>query len=234
VYRASDLAADLPGLREEVALLEAAGVRSPAAMYAVSDEALHELDEPSREAAVSIAMSAQAVQVLQLDSTTDTAGVLNAIVSTARHNDRDMIRISAADTENRAHSTPFGALIILDGRRSITFDQLRFTIEEVHRTNSKLLLIAEADVSPPIAVLANNLPWARHLGPRDHPTATAIDRVAHHLATTSGTDRDREQAAEMLERRQEILERYRELTADHDRSRERNDRGRDIGYGIDR
>jgi uncharacterized membrane protein YccC len=108
------------------------------------------------------------------------------------------------------------------------------TIEEVHRTNSKLLLIAEADVSPPIAVLANNLPWARHLGPRDHPTATAIDRVAHHLATTSGIDRDREQAAEMLERRQEILERYRELTADHDRSRERNDRDRDIGYGIDR
>jgi hypothetical protein len=89
-------------------------------------------------------------------------------------------------------------------------------------------------VSPPIAVLATNLPWARELGQSEPPMTTAIERVGHHLVTTKGAGRDREQAAELLERRRQILERYRELTADHDRSRERNDRGRDIGYGIDR
>jgi conjugative relaxase-like TrwC/TraI family protein len=232
---ASGIAADLPGLREEVALLEAAGVRSPAAMYAVPNEALGELDEAAREAVISIAMSAQALQVLQLDSTIDKAGVLDAIVSTARHNDRDVKRRSAADIEMTLHSTPFGALVVVDDAGPITHGQLRSLMEEAERTNSKVLLIAAANVSPATAVLATNLPWAQQLGPRDHPMATAIERVKHHLATTNGTGRDREQAAELLESRRQILERYRELTADRDRSREPDDRGRDIGgYGIDR
>jgi conjugative relaxase-like TrwC/TraI family protein len=233
--RASDFAADLWALRAEVALLGAAGVRSPAAMFAVSDEALHELDEPSREAAVSIAMSAQAVQVLQLGSATDNAGVLDAIVTAARDDDRDVIHLSAADTEKRARSTPFGALVIVDDAASIAFEQLRSLVEEAERTNSKLLLIAEAHQGPPMAVLAKNLPWARHLGPHDHPTAIAMERVEHHLATAEEGGPDRERAAELLERRRQICEYYRELAADHDRSRERNDRSRDIGgYGMHR
>ena len=159
--RASDLAADLPRLRAEIALLEAAGVRSPAAMYAVPNEALGEPYEATREAVITIAMSAQAVQVLQLDSTTDKAGVLDALVGTARHNERDLIRLSAADTENRAHSATFGALAVVDDDGSITFDQLRPLIEEAERTNSKLLLIVDADVSPPIAVrkMLLETPW---------------------------------------------------------------------------
>jgi conjugative relaxase-like TrwC/TraI family protein len=232
-YSAPDFAADLRALRAEVALLTAAGVRSPAAMYAVREDALSELDEPGREAVMAIAMRAQAVQVLQIDSSTDTAGVLNAIVSTARHNDRDVVRRSAADTENRAHSTALGALVIVDDAGPITFGQLRSAVEEAERTNSKLLLIAEADMSPPIAALANHLPWAQQLGPSEHPMTTAIERVEHHVATTSGAGPDREHAAELLRRSQRIVERYRELTADHDRSCGGNDRGRDIDLGLD-
>ena len=88
-------------------------------------------------------------------------------------------------------------------------------------------------MSLPIAVLSTNLPWAQHLGPSECPMATAIERVEHHLATTSGAGRDRERAAELLGRRQEILEHYRELTAEHDRSCGGNDRGRDIELGLD-
>jgi conjugative relaxase-like TrwC/TraI family protein len=230
---AADMAADLPALRVEVALLAAAGVRSPAAMYAVPEEALGELDQAGHEAVTAIAMSAQAVQVLQLDSTTDRAGVLHALDSTARHNERGVIRLPAANIENRVHSTPLGALVIVDDPGSITFDRLQSLIEEAERTNSKLLLMAEADMSLPIAVLSTNLPWAQHLGPSECPMATAIERVEHHLATTSGAGRDRERAAELLGRRQEILEHYRELTAEHDRSCGGNDRGRDIELGLD-
>jgi conjugative relaxase-like TrwC/TraI family protein len=234
-YSASDLAADLRALRAEVALLDAAGARSPAAMYAVPEEAPGELDVSGREAVINIAMSAQAVQVLQIDSPTDKASALDALVATARHNDRDVIRLSAADTENHTHSTPFGALVILDDPGSITFDELRLLIEEAERTNSKLLLIAEADVSPPVAVLANNLLWARQVSGSEHRTYTAIERVERHLATTEGAARDRQHAVEQLQRRRQIVEHYRELTADLDRSREGNDRDRGIGnYGIDR
>lgn len=130
---------------------------------------------------------------------------------------------------------PLGALVVVDDRGSITFDQLRSLIGEADQTNTKLLLIAEANVSPPTAVLATNLPWALHLGPRGKTMTTAVDRVEHQLATTSRVCRGRQQGAELLARRRQILAHYRELTADHDRSRERNDRGRDIGgYGIDR
>jgi hypothetical protein len=229
-YDAHDLTADLPALRDEVALLEAAGVRSPAAMYAVPEEALRELDEPAREAVTAIAMSAQTVQVLQLDPTTDNAGTLHAIARTARRNDRDVARLA---TENRSQPTPFGALVIADGPEPITFDELRSAIEDAERTNSKLLLIAEATVSLPVSVLAANLPWARHLGPNLHPLTTAIDRVEHHLAGTNGAGPIRQHAAELLEQRRQTVERYRELTTDHDRSRDPNDRGRDIGYGMD-
>jgi conjugative relaxase-like TrwC/TraI family protein len=234
-YSATDVVADLPALRAEVGLLAAAGARSPAAMYAVEAETVCELDEPGRDAVNSIAMSAQAVQVLQVDSTTDKAGVLHAIAGTARHNGRDVIRLSTADFERPAHSTPFGALVIVDDPELITFDQLGSLIEEAERTNSKLLLITEAATRPPIAVLAANLPWARQLGPSERQMTTAIERVERYLTTTEGADPVRQQSGELLERRRQILEQYRELTTDHDCSRERNDRGRDIGgYGIDR
>jgi hypothetical protein len=128
-----------------------------------------------------------------------------------------------------------GALVIVDDAGSMTFDQLRSLIEEAERTNSKLLLVAEANVDPPMAVLATNLPWAQQLSQSERPMTTAIDRVERNLANTSGAGRDRKQAAELLQRRRQIVDHYRELIADNDRSREPNDRGRDIrGYGIDR
>jgi conjugative relaxase-like TrwC/TraI family protein len=221
---ATDLAAELPALRAEVELLEAAGVRSPAAMYAVPREALAELDESAREAVTSIAMSAQAVQILQVGSPADKAAVLQAVVSTVHHSGHDI-----------AEPTPFGGLRIVDGAAATTFNELRWAMEEAQRTNTKLLLITDAKVSTPVAVLANNLPWAQQLGQSDHTTATAIDRVEHHLATTSSGGPDRQQAAELLQRRRQTVEHYRHLTADPDRSRERDDRSSDIGgYGLDR
>jgi hypothetical protein len=89
-------------------------------------------------------------------------------------------------------------------------------------------------MSTPIAVLANNLPWTQRLGRNDQSATTAIDRVEHHLAKTIGGGPNRRQAAELLQRRREMLERYRALTADQNRSREPNDRGHDLGYGLDR
>jgi hypothetical protein len=71
---------------------------------------------------------------------------------------------------------------------------------------------------------------------RRHSPLLAVesqDRVAAlHLATTSEASPNRQQAAELLQRHRTILEDYRELTTNHDRSRARNDR--DIGYGVDR
>jgi len=63
---AIDLAADVAVLQAEVDFLEAAGARSPAAMYRVPDDALARLDDASQRAVIAIANSAQATQLLQI------------------------------------------------------------------------------------------------------------------------------------------------------------------------
>jgi len=126
-----------------------------------------------------------------------------------------------------------GSAVRADPHAQLTFDELRSAIEDAERTNSKLLVIADATVSRPVSVLVASLPWARRLGPNLHPPTTAIDRVDHHLARTNEAGQIGQQAAELLRQRRQTVERYRVLTVDHDRSRDPNDRGRDIGYGID-
>ncbi|CQD25068.1 hypothetical protein BN970_06866 [Mycolicibacterium conceptionense] len=64
-----DLGADLPALRREVDMLDEAGVRSPAAMYATRDADLELLDKLTAAAVTEIAGSAQTVQPLHLAPT---------------------------------------------------------------------------------------------------------------------------------------------------------------------
>ena len=42
-------------------------------------------------------------------------------------------------------------------------------------------------------------------------TRSAIDRVEHHLATTSGTSTDRNRAAQLLRQRNQLLDRLRDI-----------------------
>ncbi len=88
-----ELAAELPGLRAAVGLLEVAGGgRSGAGMCSTSDEVVSGLDESSRMAARAIAQDIHSVQVLAVGPGGDKAGVLAAITAAAQQHQNRMIK----------------------------------------------------------------------------------------------------------------------------------------------
>ena len=85
------------------------------------------------------------------------------------------------------------------------------------------------------------MPLAQHIGtpdPHHQHTTTAIQRAEHHLATTSGASHTRNQATQLLQRRNQLIDRLRDIadTAAHidtatERSREHS-RDNDHRYGL--
>ena len=94
-----------------------------------------------------------------------------------------------------------------------------------------------------LAVLAENLPSAHHIGTPDQrhqQRPTAIQRVEHHLATTGGTSPEGAEASRLLQRSDRLLDRLREMTdttahigAMAAREREYTQQQRDHGNGLE-
>ncbi len=85
-------------------------------------------------------------------------------------------------------ANPPGTLLIIDDADHLTDDNLRFFIDHAAATNSKLLLVTTPDPEHPapsthVAALADNLPWAQHLGTPQHPV-TAITTAQAAVATS--------------------------------------------------
>jgi hypothetical protein len=84
------------------------------------------------------------------------------------------------------------------------------------------------------------MPLAQHIGtpdPHQQHTPTTIQRAEHHLAT-SGASHTRNQATQLLQRRNQLIDRLRDIAATTahidtatERSREHS-RDNDHGYGL--
>ena len=152
-----------------------------------------------------------------------------------------------AKLENKRWKLPLGSLVIVDDADHLHPEPLRWLTQTAAATNAKLILITTPDNRQPahtlLAVLTDNLPSAQQIGtPERHhhqQPPTAIQRVEHHLATTSGTSTTRNQATQLLHHRNQLLDRLREIadtTAQIDataaRQHERN-RRRDRDHGLE-
>ena len=191
-----DLAADLPQLRAEIQLLQAASTTSPAAIYHPPDTAVASLDQPHRRAVATITSSPFTVQPLQLHPGAHKAATLTALADTAHHHNNRILALPAtaaaadyaanhryADTtttpqdartklDNKRWKLPAGSLVVVDDADHLGPEQLRWIAETAAATNTKLILITTADSRQPaltlLGVLNNNLPSAQHLGIPDH------------------------------------------------------------------
>ena len=114
--------------------------------------------------------------------------------------------------------TAVGQPVIVDDADHLRPEQLRWLTQTAAATNTKLILITTPDRRQPahtlLSVLTNYLPSAQHLGTPDRhqqQPPTTIDRVEHHLAATNATSTTRNQATQLLQRRDQILDRLREI-----------------------
>ena len=248
---------EVAGLSAEVQVLEAAGARSPAAMYRVPEQALSALDEPSRAAVIAIANSAHTVQPLHLHDGADKPAALAALAAAAHHHQHRILGLAAtqrADTDTEIHryadtttspaaardhlqagrwQLPIGSLVVVDDADQLPPDHLRWLTDTAAATNTKLVLITTCDHRAPAHTLtdalAADLPWAQHLGtptPGRH-RHTAAQRAAAYLATTTDTAGEHTHARQLLDRRQYLITRYRDLTRErtidgHNRNRHRD------------
>lgn len=191
---AIDLSRELTQMRDEIELVESAGLRSPATVYADPRETtVADLSEPARSAVSHIIDSDMAVQPLHAHDTSEKNAVIRAVALTAHHNDDKVLAIPAspaaaeqARTRRYAHATatpgeainnlttgvwkpPPGSLLIVDDADHLDPDQLRRLTTHAGATNTKLLL-ATNDTGTPgpshtlTTALADTLPWSQHLG----------------------------------------------------------------------
>jgi conjugative relaxase-like TrwC/TraI family protein len=231
-----DIEAELPTLRAEVELLQAAGARSPAAMYRVPEHALARVDEHSRSAVTAIANSAQAIQSVQLHTGANKPALLAALAAAAHDHQLRILALPATDEATRyaqancyANATrsptaacanveagrwklPIGSLVIVDDADHLPPHQMRQLIDNADPTNTKLLLITNDDGEPAhtlSAALNTYLPWAQQLGtpgPRRPHHGSAIERAEQHRA-----DQYHHEVARLLKRRDDLVRNYNEL-----------------------
>ena len=141
---------------------------------------------------------------------------------------------------------PLGSLIVVDDADHLQPEQLRWLTQTAAATNTKLVLITTADSRDPahtlLAVLTDNLPSAQHIGtadPNRRQSPTAIQRAEHHLAATSAPTITRNEATQLLQRRNQLIDRLRDIadtTAHIDAVAARQqdlNRGRDRGTGLE-
>jgi hypothetical protein len=120
--------------------------------------------------------------------------------------------------DSKRWKLPSGSLVVVDDADHLPPEQLRWLTHAAAATNTKLILITTADSRQPahtlLGVLNNDLPSAQHLGTPDRhqqQPPTTIGRVEHHLAATNATSTTRSQATRLLQRRDQILDRLREI-----------------------
>ncbi len=200
-------------------------------------------DKPAALAALAATAHHHNSRILALPATqaaADYAGANRYADTTATVDD------ARTQLDSNRSKLPLGSLIVVDDADHLQPEQLRWLAETAAATNTKLVLISTADDRAPahtlLTVLADNLPSAQHIGTADptrSQTLTAIQRAEHHLAATSAPSLARNEAVQLLQRRDQLLGRLRDIadTAAHidavaARQRDLN-RGRDRGTGLE-
>ena len=135
---------------------------------------------------------------------------------------------------------PMGSLIIVDDADHLPPEQLHWLTKTATTTNTKLVLITTPDGREPahtlLTVLTNEMPNTQHLGTPDpdrRQPRTAIERAEHHLATTSATSLTRNEATRLLQRRNHVIDRLRDIAATTAHIDAVNERSREHSRGND-
>ena len=216
---AFDLSRELDQMREEIELVESAGLRSPAAVYADCPEtALEGLSEAGRVVVRHLVDSDMAVQILEVGHRDEKSALLHTVALAAHHSDAKVLAIpasSAAADEARGRrysdstaspaeaidklttgqwTPPPGTLLIVDDADHLDDPQLRRLTTHAGATNTKLLLVTSASGTPGpsrhlTAALAGTLPWSQQLGDT-RSTDSALSRATAHLAGLAMTPHD--------------------------------------------
>ena len=169
-----DLSRELDQMRDEIELVESAGLRSPAGVYVDTPEAaaVASLSASGRAVVGNLIDSDMAVQLLQVHDAAEKAAIIRAVALSAHHNDAKVLAVpaspAAADHAGRhrysnataapndaidklatRHWTPPpGSLLIVDDADHLHPDQLRRLTTHAGATNTKLLLITSDTTSP--------------------------------------------------------------------------------------
>lgn len=191
-----DLAADLPQLRAEVELLQAASTTSTAASYRPPAAALAGLDQPHRQALTAITADIHTVQPVRIHPGADKTAFLAALAATAHHHQHRLLALPAtpaaaeyaaghryADTtttpqqaqaniDNQRWKLPHGSLLIVDDAEQLHPDELRWLTRTAADTRTKLILLSTGQprsrhAHTLLAALTDNLPQTQHLGTPD-------------------------------------------------------------------
>jgi hypothetical protein len=124
-----------------------------------------------------------------------------------------------ANMESGQWAPPPGSLLIVDDADHLDADQIRWLVANAGATNTQLLLITD-DATPAGAnraltdALADTLPWSARLGATGRDvSASALARAGRYLDAVddlpaAAAHRD---ANELLARRDDLAERYRDL-----------------------
>ena len=233
---------DLPTLRAEVDYLEAAGARSLATVYPPPEHGWEHLDEPTRAAITTLTASMQSIQILTVHADADKHAALTAVTAAVHGASKHVLAIPATDDaatyaeahpyaeaaatpnttrerlESGAWTIPAGHLLIIDDADHLDPKQLRYFTDHAARNNTKLLLLTNPTRDRGAThtltdTLADNLPWAQHLGtpePKRAPT-TVMSQTAEHLTDRQPESDQEREAADLLIRRDTLVTAYREL-----------------------
>ena len=231
---------DLQQLREELAVLEIAGSRSPATRY--NPAGSQSLDQSVSAIVASVADSDMSVQPVRINSVDHKHAILKGVALAAHSSGRQVLALPAtsaaielASAYRYSHRTESaaegmgklqlkqcrlepGALVIVDDADHLTAEQLTWLISNAGTTNTQLLLAVSQDaVCGPsrylVDALADNLPWSAG---RDNATGgslSAMNRVAAHLNDRRHLSTAERTAAGLLAYRDERVDSYRELAA---------------------
>ena len=229
--------ADLEQLRAEVAILEVAGTRSPAAVY---DWEPADTPSPETEKIVaSIADSDMTVQAIRIDACMDKHGVFRG-VALAAHRSKATVHASPGSEASSAFavnhryshryshrlgpgvdapSVVHGDLVIVDDADHLTAEHLEALVKRASETNTKVLLAISADAAAGrsrhlVDALVENLPWGIAGDIAVGRGSTAMRRITEHLASGDRQQTEEERTAQaLIKRRDHLAQDYRELAA---------------------
>lgn len=251
---------DLQQLREEIAILDIAGSRSPATRY--NPAGSQSLDQPVSTIVASVADSDMSVQSVRINSGDQKHAILNGVALAAHRSGREVLAlpataaainfasayryshrtVSAAEGMGKLHHKQFllepGALVIVDDADHLTAKQLTWLIRNAGTTNTQLLLaVSQNAVGGPsrylVDALADNLPWSTGRDRATGGSLSAMSRVAAHLNDREHLSTTERTAAALLAYRDERVASYRELAAPLKfRSHARTSAERDTGLSL--
>jgi conjugative relaxase-like TrwC/TraI family protein len=233
---------DLAALRSEIDYIASSGARSLAVVYPAPEHGWDSLDEPTRAVVTTLTASMQSIQILTVHPDADKQTALSAVTAAAHGAGKHVLAMPATDTaaayaqthpyaeatatpattrerlESGAWTIPAGHLLVIDDADQIDPKQLRYFTDHAAHTNTKLLLVTNPSLDRTPAhtltdLLADNLPWAQHLGTPgpERTRATEVSQASEYLADhRAETNRQRE-AVSLIARRDELLDDYREL-----------------------